>query len=193
MLCHLPTGRTWSRAWPQEAQVEMPSMRGTQGMQGTQSMQGMQGTPGTEPHHPGCCSPNRGARGTSKAKGSPTTTPPKGLGTIPRCSRWGPLPDPVCFRKCFRCFIKSISKIRRHGKLATLAGISTGIKGSSDQNPLGSSANNSLCTLHLTALRFFFPSAKNTSSHKENRYNREQCVYHLHRFLLLNFYSYCVR
>lgn len=109
----------------------------------------------TELQHPGCCLPNRGARGTSKAKRSPTTAPLRGSGTVPRCSRWAPLPEPLCFRKCFRCFRKSIFKIREHGKLATLAGISRGIKGSSDQNPLGSSANKSLCTLHLTALQFF--------------------------------------
>lgn len=81
----------------------------------------------------------------------------KGFGNHP-CGHWAPPPGPVCFGKCFRWFGKSISKIRKHVKLGTLAGISTGIKGSSAQNPLGSSANNHLCTLHLTA--FFFPSAK---------------------------------
>lgn len=147
----------------------------------------------TELQHPGCCLPNRGARGTSKAKRSPTTAPLRGSGTVPRCSCWAPLPEPLCFRKCFRCFRKSIFKIRKHGKLATLAGISRGIKGSSDQNPLGSSANKSLCTLHLTALQFFFPPTENTRSYKENRHNGEQCVYHLCRLLPLNFYSYWVR
>ena len=127
------------------------SMQSTWSLQSVQSAQSTQSMSSAELQRPACYSPNRGARGTSKAKGSPTTTPPKGLGTIPRCSRWAPLPEPVCFRKCFRCFRKSVCKIRKHGKLATLAQISTGIKGSGDQNPLGSSANNSLRTLHLTA------------------------------------------
>lgn len=194
MLCDLPKGGTWSQAWPQEAQVEMLSMQSPQSEHAEHTELAERAEHAKHAEHASCwaAAPNRWARGTSKAKGSPTTTPPKGLGTIPRCGRWAPLPEPVCFRKCFRWFRKSISKIRKHGKLATLAGISTGIKGSSDHNPLGSSANNRLCTLHFTALRIFFSAAKNTRSDKENGYNREQCVYHLCRFLPLNFYSYCV-